>query len=124
MVLLVDDNQLQLATRRTILKQAGYAIISAQDPNEALRLVRDPEIGPQLKLVVTDHLMPGMHGDELVRELRATLPTTPVLVITGHPDAEIAYTGLDVHLQAKPCSPELLIERIATLLGSPMSRTA
>jgi CheY-like chemotaxis protein len=124
MVLLVDDNQLQLATRRTILKQAGYAILSAQDPKEALRLATDPEIGPQLKLIITDHLMPGMHGDELVRKLRTVLPTTPVLVITGHPDADTAYTGLDVQLQAKPCSPELLIERIASLLGSPMSRTA
>jgi CheY-like chemotaxis protein len=124
MVLLVDDNQLQLATRRTILKQAGYAIATAQDPKEALQLMRDSEVGPQIKLIVTDHLMPGMHGDELVRELRVILPHTPVLVITGHPDAETAYVGLDVQLQAKPCSPELLIERIATLLGSPMSRTA
>jgi CheY-like chemotaxis protein len=124
MILLVDDNQLQLATRRTILKQAGYSIISAQDPKEALDMIRDPEIGPQLRLIVTDHLMPGMRGDELVRELRVVQPMTPVLVITGHPDAETAYTDLDVQLQAKPCSPELLIQRIATLLGSPMSRTA
>ena len=124
MVLLADDNQLQLTTRRTILKQAGYTIVTAQDAREALRLVRDTDIGPQLKLIITDHLMPGMHGNELVRELRTVLPATPVLVITGHPDAENAYTGLDVQLQAKPCSPELLIEKIAILLRSPMSRTA
>lgn len=124
MVLLVDDNQIQLATRRTILKQAGYNILSAQAPDEALDIVRDPAVGPQLRLVITDHLMPGMHGNEFVREVRTVLPAIPVLVISGHPDAQIEYEGLGVQWLSKPCSPELLIERIAALLGSPMTRTA
>jgi DNA-binding NarL/FixJ family response regulator len=40
-------------------------------------------------LVVVDLYLPGMHGLEIVKEVRAKLPDTLILVITGHPDGEL-----------------------------------
>ena len=40
-------------------------------------------------LVVVDLYLPGMHGLEIVKEVRAKLPETRILVITGHPDGDL-----------------------------------
>ena len=40
-------------------------------------------------LLVVDLFLPGIHGLEIVREVRAKLPSTRILVLTGHPDAEL-----------------------------------
>ena len=40
-------------------------------------------------LLVVDLYLPGMHGLEVVREVRAKLPNTRILVLTGHPDGDL-----------------------------------
>jgi DNA-binding NarL/FixJ family response regulator len=40
-------------------------------------------------LLVVDLFLPGMHGLEIVREVRAKLPNTRILVVTGHPDGDL-----------------------------------
>ncbi len=123
-ILLLDDNELQLMTRRTILRQAGHSVNAALNPLEALEVVRHPDQGPALKLIVTDHWMPGMRGDEFIREVRQTLPDVAVLVITGHPEAADEYEGLNVQFLAKPCAPEALLEHAAHAYPVPLTRTA
>jgi CheY-like chemotaxis protein len=123
-ILLLDDNELQLMTRRTILRQAGHSVHAALKPAEALEFVRDAEQGPALKLIITDHWMPGMRGDEFIREVRKVLPEIAVLVITGHPEAAQDYEGLNVEFLAKPCAPEALLAHAAHAYDLPMTRTA
>jgi DNA-binding NarL/FixJ family response regulator len=41
------------------------------------------------ELIVVDLFLPGMHGLEIVKEVRVKLPSTRILVITGHPDADL-----------------------------------
>ena len=79
-ILLIDDNAVQAATRQTILKRAGYYVIAVLNPQRALEQVQNQEFPAEIKLVITDHLMPGMTGAEFVRELRKSHPTLPVLV--------------------------------------------
>jgi CheY-like chemotaxis protein len=124
MVLLLDDNEIQLVTRKTILRQAGHTVYAALDTQEALAIVRHPEKSLALRLIITDHLMPGMHGDEFVREVRKSLPDIPIVVITGYPDAAGEYAGLNVELLPKPCGPDLLLQRAAQAFPPQLSRTA
>jgi CheY-like chemotaxis protein len=67
-----------------MLADLGYTVIEVSSAREALTRLSDP----RLMLVVTDHLMPGMTGTELAREIQATLPRMPILIISGYADLE------------------------------------
>jgi len=123
-ILLVDDNHLQSATRRAILEGAGREVCIAQQGQEALQQLSDPEISPAIGLVITDHLMPVMSGPEFVAELRRRGFTLPVIVLSGLPDADADYQGLNVVFRLKPCDPDSLIGLVQDLLGDCMRRSA
>jgi len=115
-ILLVDDNAVQAAVRQTILRRAGYFVITALNPQRALEQLRHGDFLAEIGLVITDHIMPGMTGAHFVQEIRKTLPRIPVLVISGMP-AEEEYAGLDVIFQLKPLQPETLLERVRVLMN-------
>jgi FixJ family two-component response regulator len=68
--------------------------------------------------------MPVMSGPEFVTELRRRGWTLPVIVLSGLPDAESAYQGLNVVFRLKPFDPESLIGLVQDLLGECMRRSA
>jgi CheY-like chemotaxis protein len=74
-----------------MLADLGYAVIEAGSAEEALRLV---EQGQSFDLLVTDHLMPGLSGTELVQELRDRNPDLPALVVSGYAEVEGVAPGL------------------------------
>jgi CheY-like chemotaxis protein len=115
-ILLIDDNAVQAATRQTILRRAGYFVIAVLNPLRALEQIQNREFPAEIKLVITDHLMPGMMGTEFVRELRKTDPALPVLVISGLEEAEDEYEGLDVIFRMKPLLPDNLLASVHRLL--------
>lgn len=108
-VLLIDDSPLQLRVREAVLRDAGLEVYIATSAESGLALLRTPVIGDSIGVVVTDHLMPGVAGPEFVRLLRATNADLPVIVITGLPEVEDEYEGLDVVIVQKPCPPPQLI---------------
>jgi CheY-like chemotaxis protein len=122
-ILLVDDNQIQSATRRAILEGCGREVCIALQGRQALDLLKDPETKP-IGLIITDHLMPVMSGPEFVAELRRQGFKIPVLVLSGFPDAEPAYEGQDVVFRLKPFDPDSLIQLVRELLGECMRRSA
>jgi CheY-like chemotaxis protein len=115
-ILLIDDNAVQAATRQTILRRAGYYVIAVLSPLRALEQLQNHEFPAEIKLVITDHLMPGMMGAEFVRELRKTNPTMPVLVISGLEEAEDEYKTLDVLFRMKPLLPDHLLASVHRLM--------
>jgi CheY-like chemotaxis protein len=123
-ILLVDDNHIQSATRRAILEGCGREICIALQGQQALELLNDAESSNPIRLVITDHLMPVMGGPEFVAELRRQGLMLPVIVLSGLPDAESAYDGLDVVFRLKPFDPESLIQLVEELLGDRMRRSA
>jgi CheY-like chemotaxis protein len=122
-ILLIDDNAVQAATRQTILKRAGYFVIAALNPARALEQFQSGEFPADVGLVITDHLMPGMCGTDLVRDLRKTHPELPVMVISGLEEAEEQYAGLNVTFRLKPLLPEMLLVCVHDLL-EPMQANA
>lgn len=115
-ILLIDDNAIQAATRQTILSRAGHYVIAMLNPMRALEQFRGKQFPAEIRLVITDHMMPGMNGAEFVRELRKTHDKLPVLVISGLEEAEQQYEGLNVLFHLKPLLPELLLASVHRLI--------
>ena len=123
-ILVVDDNLLQGMTRKAILAGLGVRIKVTQDPREALALLCEPDLRSAIRVLITDHVMPGMSGPQLVRQVREHLPLLPILVISGDPEAVQAYAGLETEFQLKPVPPDLLIDTVTLMLGSDVRRSA
>jgi CheY-like chemotaxis protein len=68
-----------------MLGDLGYAVIEVASGEEALRLIKS---GEHFDLLVTDHLMPGISGTDLAREVRSAKPDTPVLRVSGYAESE------------------------------------
>jgi DNA-binding response OmpR family regulator len=115
-VLLVDDNALQAATRQAILQRVGYIVHIALDPAIALQQLRQNEFSQPIDAVISDHIMPQMSGSEFVRELRQTHSDLAVMVLSGMDDVEHEYAGLNVRFLHKPLSPGLLLINLQALL--------
>lgn len=108
-VLLVDDNPIQLSARQMVLNQAGIEVQVATSADSALALLRSLSQAKNIGVVVTDHIMPQATGSEFVRMLREVNPDVPVIVISGMPEAQQEYDGMDVIFRQKPCPPPELI---------------
>jgi len=115
-ILLIDDNAVQAATRQTILKRAGYFVIAVLSPERALDQFKNQGYPDTISLIITDHIMPGMNGNEFVRNLREFEPTIPVLVISGMVEAEDEYEGLNILFRLKPLLPDNLLASVHRLL--------
>jgi CheY-like chemotaxis protein len=83
--LVVDDEELVRMSTAEMLADLGYAIVEACSGEEAMRLI---EQGTQFDVLVTDHLMPGMSGNELAAAVRSLRPKVPVLVVSGYARTE------------------------------------
>jgi DNA-binding response OmpR family regulator len=106
-ILLIDDNPLQLSVRETVLRKAGFSVTIATTAESALATLR--VVGDRIGLVITDHVMPGHTGSDFVRMLREEDDSVPVVVLSGLPEAESEYDGLNVVFRQKPIPPPELI---------------
>ncbi|MBL7716962.1 MAG: response regulator [Bdellovibrionales bacterium] len=117
-LLLVDDNEALRNIMSQLLKQAGYDVHTAENGEDALRLLS--ELKKPIHMVITDVVMPGISGPELAKILRDRSPQTRFLFLSGH----IAQTFEDVPemkmknaFLEKPFSAEILKRRIREILG-------
>ena len=110
--LLVDDEELVRISTADMLTDLGYSVIEVASGEEALALF---EQGLEPDLLVTDHLMPGMTGAELVRQVRGRQPKLPVLLVSGYAEAEDIAPELP--RLSKPFRQADLAERVAAIAG-------
>lgn len=89
--LLVDDEELVRMSTADMLSELGYQVVEANSAENALQLVRN---GLTPDILVTDHLMPGMNGADLVRELKTIHPMLSALIVSGYADEK----GIDVDI--------------------------
>jgi CheY-like chemotaxis protein len=113
-ILVVDDDPLVLGNTVALLEDLGHRIITATSGIEALdRLTFDavPD------LVVTDQLMPGMTGLELIKRIEADRPGMPVLLVSGYADMAPA-SAPDVLFLPKPFTQRELARALRRAVGS------
>ena len=116
-VLLVEDDVPLCAATAALLRRAGFDVLTAPGPHAALDLVRAR--AGDVELLVTDVVMPGMNGLELVAAMRELIPGLRVIALTGYVNEDFAGGGLpaDTRLLPKPLSPDELIDAVAEELG-------
>ena len=112
LILCVDDEENQLAVRKLVLEQAGYAVLAASSGQQALALLA----GHPIDLVLSDHLMPGLTGTELARQIKAQDPDLPVILISAVNEipADAAYADL---FMSKLDGPQAMCQNIAAMLA-------
>jgi two-component system cell cycle sensor histidine kinase/response regulator CckA len=114
-ILLAEDEPLLRELGETILTQAGYKIQTAPNAEELKKFVAEHD--GKIDLLLTDVVMPGMSGPELVRLVRARWPDVRVLYMSGYADDEIEDLDRDAGFLQKPFTPMELTAKIAEMLG-------
>lgn len=109
-VLCVDDDVMGLISRRLLLERFGCEVRVAASAQAAVRILRQQRVD----IVVTDHLLPGMSGTELLQEVRLLDPFVPVMILTGVPDPIPGAEQADCVL-IKGVDPHTFLNQVAQL---------
>jgi PAS domain S-box-containing protein len=116
-VLMVEDQEEVRNFAVAALEEQGYRVLEASNGREALLMAeRHPDT---IALMITDVVMPGMHGRELAQQVAPWRPQMKVLYVSGYPADVIAPQGLlepGVHYLPKPYTSERLSAKIRTVL--------
>ena len=119
-VLLVDDEKSLRVPCGLFLEALGYTVLKADTPEEALELAeRHPG---EIRLLLTDVVMPGMGGLQLAQRIRAVAPEVKVLFMSGYTADVIAPSEvLEEHVAflGKPFTRDDLAHKVREVLGTP-----
>jgi PAS domain S-box-containing protein len=118
LVLVVDDEPAIRSVAHRVLTTAGYQVVTAANGDEAVKLLRDPEL--TVDLVLTDVVMPGMTGAAFAAQAKVMRPGLPILFMSGYEPQDIAAAagGIDPFEQiiTKPFSRPALLAKVTQML--------
>jgi two-component system, cell cycle sensor histidine kinase and response regulator CckA len=114
-ILLVEDEESVRTLTRDVLRDAGYSVLEATDPDQALWLCQ-AHPGP-IDLLVTDVIMPRLNGPALASRVSQRRPHIRVLYISGYSENERGVLAAAAFLQ-KPFTPDDLRDKIRQVLDS------
>jgi two-component system, cell cycle sensor histidine kinase and response regulator CckA len=117
-VLVVEDEAGVQKLMKRMLEDLGYIVLTAGSAKEALQLT---EIhGHEIRLAITDVIMPEMNGRELADRLKARHPDLAILFMSGYTSEVISRLGIpdqEIHFIEKPFSVETLANKVHALLA-------
>ncbi len=117
MVLLVEDQEDILEMTKEMLICLGYEVVTARSPGEALRKAKDHN--HEIKLLLTDVVMPEMNGQDLVKRMVSLNPDLKYLYMSGYTANVIAHHGVldeGIPFIQKPFSVKNLAVKIKEVL--------
>jgi len=112
-ILVVDDESLLLTMAETILSDFGYKVLTANNGQKALQLLTPPST---VNLVITDLVMPGMGGRELMERIRQQGLEMPIIATSGYVVSEDVQ-NLAGYLQ-KPFTSADLLRKVKAALAT------
>ena len=116
-ILLVDDEADVRSVVRQVLHHRGYSVLSAGSGAEAMQIMAS-HTGP-MDLLVTDVMMPGMSGPQLVELLHTRYPALKVLYISGYTHEELGRNpGSRAAFLGKPFTLETLATKVRDVLDA------
>ena len=112
-ILFVEDEDAVRGVAAKLLRARGYEVIEAASGEEALELAE--EYAGKIDLMISDVVMPGMQGPDLLKHARIYLAGAPVMFISGYAEAE--FSNLlegeeNVSFLPKPIDIKTLAERV------------
>ncbi len=116
-ILLVEDEPALLDMVCSMLLDAGYTVLAAGTPEQALELAR--QHGTTIDLLLTDVVMPSMNGRDLHDQLTTELPSLPCIFMSGYTADVIADRGVledNVHFVQKPFTALAIGRKIREVL--------
>jgi len=114
-VLIVDDEPSVRQTLSEWMRKKNFHVFEAESGRQAMEMIQrdDPDI------VISDVVMPGMDGIQLLKAAKAVKADTPFLMISGYPSrstaVDIMKYGASDYLP-KPFTPEELVNRVSRTL--------
>jgi PAS domain S-box-containing protein len=118
-ILLVEDEDQLRRLARTLLERLGYRVLEAASPGEALILCEKHE--GEIRLLLTDVVMPNMSGKELAERISAIKPGLKTLFMSGYTADAIAQRGVleeGIHFLQKPFPLDALAKKVREALRS------
>ena len=119
-VLIVDDEETPRSVTCRMVRALGYQAHSARDGREALRYLQQHP--GEVRLLLTDVVMPYMDGGELAERALDLHPRLPIVLMSSHPSdhiAELLAGYPELPFLAKPFTTEKLYQVLTVLLGAP-----
>lgn len=113
-ILVVDDQPATLKVTRILLESFGYSVLAAESAQEALILFRQNQ--QQIRLVLTDVVMPDISGPQLVERLRRINPLLRVIYMSGYSSEDLREQGYP--FLSKPFNPAGLAKAVRETLDS------
>jgi two-component system cell cycle sensor histidine kinase/response regulator CckA len=116
-ILVVDDETMVRVSTARMLERRGFHALTAATPLDALDILRGDA---PVALLISDIVMPGMYGTELILHARALRPGLRVLLISGFADQQNARHSPipeDVPFLAKPFDLADLLGKVQDLLS-------
>ncbi len=111
-ILCVDDNEQALSIRKIMLETRGYRVIACNNAQSGLEAFRRGGVD----LLLTDLIMSGMDGSQLIEQVKTLSPQTPAILISGRVKIYERDTMADVFLPKGMYEPVDLLEKIRLLL--------
>jgi len=118
-ILLVEDDELVRTYIHRVLFERGYTVLVAADPATAIGLCERYE--SPIRLLLTDVIMPQMHGPDLVKRLSPGRPEMKVIYMSGYTDTTVTHRELvdeGVNFLQKPLVPDVLARKVREVLDS------
>ncbi|MBN8531456.1 MAG: response regulator [Alphaproteobacteria bacterium] len=117
-ILLVEDEAPVRAFSARALRNKGYTVIEADCGEAALEQVA--EHGPNIEVIITDVIMPGMNGPAMIEEIVKSHPDVKVIFISGYTEdafAGTAHEGKDFNFLPKPFTLKQLAAKVKEVMG-------
>jgi PAS domain S-box-containing protein len=117
-VLVVEDEPHVRRLAVLALRAYGYTVLEAADGVEAIEVAS--RAGAAVDIIVSDVMMPGMSGPELLERLSVVVPRSRALLMSGHAEATVlsAHPDLNWAFLPKPFTPERLAQKVREVLDA------
>ena len=118
-ILIVDDEQDVREIFHDRLEKAGYNPITAENGEDAIRVLRSEDNMANVALIFCDIRMPKVNGVECIEFLRDQAPGIPIVVVTGYPDTEVAKDLINrgiKHYLVKPLDKDKMLSLVEEII--------